>query len=230
MARPKAKLKIPDQQRPAVRALSELSPSELEGLVEALAQAEPSPTSTGLVSQVKSKVELAVEVLEPILGMLLSLYSIARRYELSAEEVAAEVTDRAVEEQLGPTPESAPNFREGLSRLLRLDRSIGVTSRLLNVMWENKNVYVSARIVSDLRSVFSSGEVPEPMAAAVVHNLRIESHTDDRHINHFFAMDNSDLRALRDAIDRAMKKESALRRVVVDTKLSFVDISIDQGV
>lgn len=229
MARAAPKLRIPEQQRAAIRAFGELSPEQVHGLKQALAGAKAANSAPALARQIAPKVEIDRDTLVEIVAMLVSLSATSQRYEIPLDQLVTAVTDRAVEQQLGPTQETAEAFKKKLHQLLLLDQPLDVTSRVLNVMWETKNVFISARVVSDVRSIFSAGDPPEPIAAAVVHNLRIESHTDDRHVNSYFAMDTADLRDLRDMIDRALRKEEALRRVLRDTQLEFVDMGYDRG-
>ncbi len=70
----------------------------------------------------------------------------------------------------------------------------------------------ASKILSDLRYVFKSDPEEEPYGAVIVHLLKLTYHEDTEHKEFFVAMDDGDLRHLKEVIERAEKKARTLRR------------------
>lgn len=223
MARTTPKLRIPEEQKPAVRYLAELTDEQAAELQAALESAHPAIAPAALAAQLEGQVDIDREALVAILRTLLSLAATGRHFAIPPDRLASDVSERALEEGLISDEKSADVLRTRLDVLLRLNGAIGVSSRALNVMLENKNTFVRARIITDVRHLFSTGDDPQPVAATIVHTLRIESHTDDRHVNFYFAMDLADVRQLQRVLARAVLKEQALRKALAETGISILE-------
>jgi len=80
-------------------------------------------------------------------------------------------------------------------------------------MTDQDRVFCNARILSDIRPVFYY--LPRiGFGGCYVHTLRIGFHQDDKHQDFYFALDGSDLKALKEIILRAEKKTKALEAIL----------------
>lgn len=217
-------LRIPEAHKPALRKLISLDAEFGQALFKALEKAEPAASPDGLASSIASDVSIPLNDLREIIAALLSLALTRETYSISTSKVVDDVLARAVEENLiDDDPETVSSGKQRLSELLSLERSVGVSSRVLGIISEHKHAFVSARILTDMRPVFSAGEDPTPLAGMIVHNLKLETHVDGRHKDFFVALDARDLKELRDVIDRAIRKETALKVSIVSGGISYVD-------
>jgi hypothetical protein len=100
-----------------------------------------------------------------------------------------------------------------LRRFARISqsKSIEITGKALGVLQEDQREFCTARLVSQLRPIFSD-EPLEPKATVIVHQLKLVYHTGpegDRD-EIFIAMTKDDLSFLRKVIDRALVKHEKL--------------------
>jgi len=86
-------------------------------------------------------------------------------------------------------------------------------ARAIDLVVESQRLFHGSRVITDVRNVFVEAE-EEPVAAVIVHNLKIEYHEDENVRSIFVALDQSDLRRLSQTIDRALLKEAAIRALM----------------
>jgi hypothetical protein len=214
--------KIPDRHRNAIKSLVQLTEDQAQALEKALQSAAPRLSIGRLATDIESKAGLPQAQLEPILAALISLAVAAEQREEPFEEVAEAVANRAVEEKLDLEPAAVASFKKRLSSLLAIETSIGVTARAFGLVLEHERTAVATRILTDIRPIFM-GDGIKPVAAMVVHTLKIESHKEEGHVSHFFALDIDDLVELKKAVDRAIRKEENLKASIAKGDLSFID-------
>lgn len=223
-------IKIPKNQEEPFASLLGLSDAEAEGLLEALRGAEPALTLEGVVAQVLNRINTPVRNLRGIIAVLTSLLITRDRNDLSTEQVIDEALDAAESERLGPFAQGQPNrdaLRQRLIALLSLEKPLLVTSRAIDVMSSHKNVFESARVLTDIRYVFSSPVSVEPVAGLIIHNLEINTVTDGQPVSYYAALDNADLRKLQQVIERAIQKERALQDVILRSGYSYISAETD---
>jgi len=96
-----------------------------------------------------------------------------------------------------------------LSSLLSA-QALLVSTRASDLQHDFSRVFVSAKIVSDVRTVFDqSGD--KIQGSMVIHNLNITYAQDGDFKSFYVAMDSADLAKLRTVLDRADVKSSALK-------------------
>ena len=218
-------IKIPDAYKRPLSLFAGLTAEKAASLVKSLKKSKPAYSSGGLVSQIATEVDISRADLSGILDLLISLLRWQDGTGSTIEAIAQEVAKVAAAERLeGLDRDLAKTeaFEKRLIEFLSLDQPLRVTSRASNVYCQQKNLYQSSRILSDVRAVFSGGDLPEPLAATVIHNLEIVSRTDRNVLSTFFALDNRDLRELKGAIERALSKEESLRKFIEGGGLTYI--------
>jgi len=110
-----------------------------------------------------------------------------------------------------------------LECLLGESNSILITAKALNVMTDYEHVYRSARVITDARHVFSDDSDEKSLAVMVTHMLKIEHDTNEGQESIFLAMDSNDIRKLQKVLDRALRKESELKRISKESEVPFLD-------
>jgi hypothetical protein len=211
---------VPESQREGLVSLAALTGSEESALIEALEHAAPAANAAELARQVQEAIPIMDAPLRGILTVLLSLAATHDYYKIPVERLAEDVARTAVRDEL--IEESRRDLLQArLSRFLLVE-SIGVSSKALTVMTQHKNLFVAARILTDIRPVFLEHGSLQPVAATIVHNLEITSHTDDEHITFFFAMDSQDLRVLQQVVERALEKEKSVQALLRRAEVPLV--------
>ena len=111
---------------------------------------------------------------------------------------------------LDPDKADWESFVENLKRLLTKETSIEVTGKASTLQAEQERVFTDARILTDLRPIFAADVDVGATAMMINHTLRITFATMDRVEEIYLGMDMDDLKALRTAITRALKKHKLL--------------------
>jgi hypothetical protein len=118
-------------------------------------------------------------------------------------------------------------LKSRLEKLLQADALI-VGAKASAIQREHPNVFVNARILTDLRPVFGDG--PESLrGAVVVHMLKLTCIRSNEPEEFFFALDDGDLDALQKTIGRAETKSKTLRAFMRGTSLSSIDPIDEHG-
>ncbi len=106
-------------------------------------------------------------------------------------------------------------------------RAIRVLARSLDLYTEHQRLFMGVRVITDLRPIFDYPEVElstGPIGTLIEHDLRITYQEDGRPKSIHLALDTSDLRKLRDAIDRADEKTAALSTAAAEADISIVTL------
>jgi hypothetical protein len=215
-------IKIPKAHEEPLRELARMDPARRQRLVQAIRSAKAVLDPKDLISLVEHAMDLDGKAVSAIVWMLISMY---RAADGAPGGFAKNVGDTARGLFKGPEAETVDwaKLSDDISTVLACHESLGVTAKVLDVRREYANVFCSARILTDVRPVFGPDPTQTPLAAAIVHTVRIAHHTGDSHEDFYVALDSADLRSLRDQIERALKKEASLKGVLGATSLKYLD-------
>jgi hypothetical protein len=104
--------------------------------------------------------------------------------------------------------------RSALVRVLDPNGSLACTAKATQVSREYENIFRDARILSDIRPIFPR-DSNKPRFAVIVHLLRIaHRNSEGRTARAVFALDRSDLLALKATVDRALEKDESLHAII----------------
>lgn len=214
-------VKIPKTYKEPLRKLAGMDAAARARLIKAIQAAKAFLDPDDFIAQVKQEANVDPSSVGSIIWMLVSMYRVA---DGDPRQFASEVVDAAREElqELKKGAEEWAAFTRDLETLLASDQSLGVTAKVLGVRREYGNVFCIARILTDIRPVFGPDPARTPLAAAIVHTLRITHHAGESHEEFYVALDSEDLRKLRDQIDRAVKKEASLKAVIQETPMTYL--------
>jgi hypothetical protein len=204
-------LTIPEAALPDLRNIADADQQFFDSLIAAIK--ETGPTLTG--GQFERKIAERITppdktTLNAILRTSFFFYNLKEKAEVSAKELGEAVaTSPIVANSSEFSEENRKRLQDRLVLLLSLDHSLGVTSKAVDVMTEHERTFCSARIISDIRPVFTD-DPEEASGAVVIHNLQIGYHQGGEHHECYFALDSDDISELKKVIDRAEKKTVAL--------------------
>lgn len=223
-----AMLKIPRQYQTGISKLLKLNDKSIDELSSAIQQASPTLQPKDFTSRVASKVSsVDSKDIDQIIMTLVALYRVREERSLSmpdfAEEVCQAVERSDAKELSFSDKQHREFFRAHLIKLLSIEESLGVVSKAVGVLTEHERILIESRILTDIRSIFANPEQP-PTAAVIVHMLRLEYIENAEFKEFFVALDTSDIRKLRDVLDRADKKAQSLKSVLGKTGLRYLDV------
>jgi len=162
-------------------------------------------------------VGMRADELAPIIRMFASMYSARLSNDVTAEDFAKNACQVAIQserKELQIPPEQLPSIQADIASVLSSD-AFRISAKATNILGEFERILNQARVITDLRPIF---DVPseKPVAALVVHSLRI-AYEDTQGISEFFvAINSQDLEKLAKTLQRAMEKEKALRAFMAD--------------
>lgn len=214
-------VRIPKAHKEPLRKLAGMDAPARARLIAAIQGARAVLDPEDFIAQVKEAGGVDPSSVGSIIWMLVSLY---RAADGAPHQFAGDAVDAAKAElqDLSMNDEEWTALTHDLETLLSCHGSLGVTAKVISVRREYGNVFCTARIMTDIRPVYGPDPSRAPLAAAIVHMLRISHHAGDSHEDFYVALDAEDLRKLRDQIDRAMKKEASLKAVIETTPVKFL--------
>ncbi len=104
------------------------------------------------------------------------------------------------------------NRLQDVIEIVRNSTIIAFPLRVAAVKNDNERNYLEARIISDIRPVFSSRNQIDgaPLATVVVHNLMLEFRSGEASKSMCVSLDRDDLLALHGVLERALAKDELL--------------------
>lgn len=219
-------LRIPPNVEKHLAELIAMSSKDRQQLIELIRAAPPGQDRATLAGRIASATELDKKPAGGIVSMLMSLYRAIE--DTPIHEFAGEVCDALrISGKVEAKEVDWSSFMQDLTALLSCDKTFGVAAKALDIRQQNPHVYCNARILTDIRPVFTDDPAEGPNAAFVVHTLRISTHEegDFSTVKDFFlSLDADDLKELRRLIDRAVTKEAALKSLIEDTKVAYLEL------
>lgn len=220
-------LRIPRERERGLANILKLSDESICELISALKEVKPTSNLKKQSQSVASKVHtIPSDEVDNIISTLISLYSASEYLDSDLSEIVENVC-KAIEqskfEQFKFSGEERNVFKERLLKLLNVE-SVSIYSKVINILREQNNVFCNARILTDIRPVFGAKLDNPPLAALVVHSLRISYHQGDTEKEFYIAMDSNDIQELREVLNRANLKADNLRKVIEAAKVPQFDI------
>jgi hypothetical protein len=227
-----AKLNVPERYRAGVSAIRALDEQSVQAIRAALdgtgrRESEDSTTSLGTPNDLAISALATVPTLRSvdvkrIAEAIAALHGVRSSRDVSNEEFAEDVCDAMQalpsDELRLPQAERA-SFKSKLLTLLNAE-VFSLAAKVFDLATEDERTFCNARIVTDLRPVFGSEIEGGPKAMVVVHLLKLAYHQrGDSHENFYVSLDASDLKSLRQIIDRAELKARTLESAVKDIRV-----------
>jgi hypothetical protein len=213
-------LRIPEEYRPGLEKLQRLGDETTQALLTMLRHEHPTLLYEDFLSQIASKVEgLQPEETRAIVDAVLSLYALRTYSELPIPELATSVSHS---EDLDIPQAQRKSFESRLAEILDLEPLL-ITSKALGILNDYERSFHDARVLTDVRPIFTDDVVDRPGAAVIVHTLKITYHHADALEEFFVAFGASDLNRLQEALNRARSKANSLKSAVEAAGISCLD-------
>jgi hypothetical protein len=195
--------------------------AEVVELREALSSIGVTLKPLNLTAQVRGQIKRPSPELDDIVQVLVGLSSARAGSDVSIEEFSKDVAKSMTRRKDAPKDYDESVFEKTLSSLLGIE-SLALSARAAEIQHDYERVFASARIVSDIRSVFGTSNI-DPVGAMIVHNLKITFFEEGRVREAFFALDNADLIVLRQVIDRAELKTPKLETMIKTSGVQYFE-------
>ena len=201
----------------------------LQELISAFDKAPLLINSDALSERLAAEVEaVSRESISDIVASLLSAYSLREQFDISMSEVAghlAQVMQESGVERLGfKDEEQHAEFERRLVALLN-SGSLDLIGKASDLTLEQERFMREARLITDIRPIFSTESVSRPEGAVIVHTLKFNYWDESNELRDFhLAIDATDIRNLRTLLDRAEEKAESLRAILQETEVPLVDL------
>lgn len=218
-------LEMPEAAVQGVEFLSRVSPEQFEMVMSGIAKAAPDLSRRKFINQVIAISGCREEVASNVVALATGMFSGCYALSLSKERFFTRFVNTL--KKFHAEKFAAPVLDETITRLQRLwelDNPLGIVGKAQMLMAEHQNLFVTARLISDLRPIFTSEADQVPSTCMLVHKLHI-SHYDqgEDDSDTFFVLDSDDLRELKKIIDRALRKEKLLTDFAKRSNIALLD-------
>lgn len=213
------RVSVPEPIRAILARITGIPNGEFRTLVEALNAVPPSLRASKLTDQIRASLPKEIpdlgEIIQAVTSMNVARLNIAMPQDEFLREVAASIARDGVK---GFDPSL---FESRLLELLSVE-AISLSGRAEYVQHQYEGFFTSARILSDIRTIFDeSGS--SPLGAVIVHNLKISYFRNGEYQEAFFALDNADLETMRKSLDRAELKTASLEAIIKKAGLKYLE-------
>ena len=202
---------VPDRVKPVVTRIAALSTTDFNRFLEAIRTAQPALSIDHLATEVSQALS-GIEDVGEIVYTLASMNRFRLRAGHTVEQFVSEIA-ASVDADAEPTPSfDRMEFSERVSALLNAE-SLLVSVRANDLQRNHDRVFLSARVASDIRSVFDP-DGNEIQGSMIVHNMHLTYLQEDEVKGFFLAMDNADITKLKRVLDRVNAKTPILLRLI----------------
>lgn len=220
------RLRIPERHQAGLAKLISLPDNALEELLSVLNEIPQSLYLDSIIAYIFSKIPTIPERdVREVVSTLDSLYYIYNESDLSLQDFSDEVL-RAMNATGNKELQIESSLRERFKdRLIR-----SMSGKLLNTviksrdaLYEQERTFGSARVLSDIRSVFVDNTEHNPDAAIIVHTLKIHYYESTQHKEFFISLDGGDITLLIDELIRAKEKAETLKSILAAANVPYID-------
>ncbi|HVA18427.1 MAG TPA: hypothetical protein VMV59_12015 [Candidatus Dormibacteraeota bacterium] len=214
-------LRVPPLQVESVKKLVELQDVEIAKFLDALTTTGPHYNIYDLSEAVSQRASLSRDLVLGVVQVLASLYLTKDAQQAATDTFVDREVSGALKRAGAFSKEQADaqwsKVRNFLMAALSLEDTVGTAAKAGHVLTQHERIFVSARILSDIRPIFHVDISDKPHSAVIVHMLRlIYRNSQGAQFENYFALDSNDIRSLRGIIDRALKKEETLKKLMSD--------------
>ncbi|HDR9081972.1 TPA: hypothetical protein QDA98_004603 [Burkholderia vietnamiensis] len=209
-----SRLRIPQQRKDGLIAVSKLSDDEVRRLFAELVELPVRPHGPDFAEETAQKfgyedkqgialiIETLVSLYAPLVASNSSIDDFVNDVVLAFDEVLQEAN----------ADEQMESLRQNLRKLLRVP-SFALSSKATALLYENERSFLNARILTEVRPVFSLEE-DEIGAAIITQTLKLEYFAGNEQQELFVALDADDIQGLIDKLQRAQSKQKKLAELL----------------
>jgi hypothetical protein len=214
-------LNIPEDRIQAIRKIVALSDASAAELEQALKTSEFTSNSDEMAEHIRERVgTIPFDELKDITDALYGLYWVREFSGVSEpqflKDVVASVRSNT---ELAIDTKAIPSIKTRFKRLLSIE-PLSIISKAIGLQRDGERIYCEARIISDIRPVFTKDPKHRPVGAVLGHTLKISYHDGlAAHKDFFVVLDRIDLENLKKVVDRAHAKSEALAAFLEEVDL-----------
>ena len=221
------KYQIPETYLKGFETIATLSTASAKKIAQVLSDIPVGYNEEKLAILLRDKSELDEWDSFNIASVLFSLIALKlSRTDGASDNFVIELAQAYIEQsKVDNGKEVANKLNENLNILLSADGNLRLTHKARYLQSEYAKVFLQGRIISDIRLVYENEIEKVAAHSLIVHQLKIHYQENGEHKNLFFALDNSDLKKLKEVIIRAEQKDAQIRNSTYTKGLQFIDFN-----
>lgn len=217
---------IPENRQQTINFLINLSPQDKDKLIYEIEKAPSGLLINSLSEYLQDKLNFEFNLIHDIIELLFELYNVVDYSKVDAYELTEDIIKAIKSEDFINKEVELTSFQDMMYKLLTFKSSLGITQRASKLTNEFENVFIDHRIITDVRPIFKTDNSEEIETSLIIHSLKVNyNHNGNGDKNNaiFFALDNTDLKKLKDSIIRAESKEEIIKKTFDKAKiLNFI--------
>lgn len=204
-------LTIPDEHLKFIKATANLSESELISFTKALEIVGIKEDINGLISEISNLSGVEKSTCDSILRIVGSINSTASKFNQKKSEVINDlVTTLCTDDENSITlSEATIDFLNKISE----NEIINATMKCESLKLEFENIYASAKIITDIRPIFSD-DGRTILSTTIVNTLILESYQNEGCNSQSFSLDETDIDSFVNVLERAKLKIAVLKEFI----------------
>ncbi len=213
-------IKVPPDHIPALVKLSSLSALTASSLQTAVASAAARMGSRDLSPKEVGPIAGLNEMdLEQILEAVTGLQHVQAFTEISIDELLSDVSESVRSANQADVPAADIKELKERLRVFLNNQDLAIAAKTNVLRYEHERVLHSLRILTDARPIFGNDVQKPPELMTIDHILKIAFHRAGRLEEEFFALDEDDLKTLKEAVQRAEQKANSLRALLTKSQI-----------
>jgi len=215
------KYNIPARYKHAFEIFLKLNQKTITKFIYELENAPKGLLPDELSKTLSKKLDLDEIELEALIDMVFSLFGFKERYEIELKEFANGIVE-ALKHTKNKNLKIDENTYNRLIEVLSASGNFIITLKATDMLKERERLIMDSRIITDIRPIFN--ESSEVVGSIVIHNLNINYTEGEITKEIYFALDKSDLKLLKENIQKAEIEEKAIKVKYSLLKDDFIEV------
>ncbi|TAK42003.1 MAG: hypothetical protein EPO28_07820 [Saprospiraceae bacterium] len=216
------KISIPEDYRKGFADLINLGDDKRSNLFQVLSEIEVGLQPSEIAAELCQKLGLDKETADGIIRTLFSLLTGKDDAPIELEQFVKGVVaaSRSLE---NIELKDSEIFEKQMHEFLSKPSAFSLTNKAIDLITEREKIWLSSRVITDVRPIFGDGDELKFEASLIIHNLKVQFKENKRIKEFFFALDSEDLTNLKEQIIRAEEKENILKSILNEKAVKIVD-------
>lgn len=204
-----AKLIIPPAVIGGFKEIAKLNENQINELANYLHTFEVGTKFEELDKFINSK--LHVSNSNTLVKTIISFGELLEAEDVKYSELAHELRDSAEQSLQEENISNLDALEFNLVKIFENSKNLKLTVKAYNLLLENSNVYIDGKIISDIRLIFNDNLTESNRNGVIIHRLHLNLQNKKDNNDIIITLDSSDLKKLKDVIDRALLKEDIIK-------------------
>jgi hypothetical protein len=221
-------LTVPLSQVEHIKKFLELPDEKFEAFLVALSKAGPQFNVADLAVEVANHLDLPLDLVGGVVGVLGSLYLTKNAEDIPTVAFVEQIVFPTLKRAKAFSPEGVASqwerLRKFLLAALSMENTLGTAAKAGHILTQHERIFVTAGILTDIRPIFHQDVADKPEAALIIHMLRMTQRDNQGEFSdEYFALDSNDIRKIKSLIERAIKKEDTLKKLMRNANVAVLN-------